>query len=324
MEKNDLHAPMFTNDEAARLHFESLRWQGGMPVCFHCGVIGDAALVEGKSHRPGLYYCRSCKGQFTATMGTIFEDSHIPMRKWLLAIHLKNSSKKGISATQLQRDLGLGSYRTAWFMAHRIREAMTGSASGPLGGEGKIVEADETYFGKVAPENVRTTTTAGRPFTKGGKTGGNNQRPIVALVERGGKAKVFHVGNANKETVSKIVRDNVDPASRLHTDESRIYSGIDSHTATHETVKHSVGEYARGDVNTNSAEGFFGVFKKGMTGVYQHCDEKYLGRYVAEFEFRHNTRAKLGVTDQERAALAVKGAVGKRLTLRQPKGQQTA
>ena len=163
----------------------------------------------------------------------------------------------------------------------------------------------------------------GKPY-KVGSRGPANKRPIVALVERGGKAKVFHVGNADKATVSKIVRENVAPESRLQTDESILYRGSDKAFASHETVKYSAGEYVRGDVYTNSAEGFFGVFKKGMTGVYQHCDEKYLGRYVAESEFRHNTRAKLGVTDLERAELAVKGAVGKRLTLRQPKGQQSA
>lgn len=319
--------PRFNDDGVARAYFEKTRWPGGVPVCFHCGVVGDAALVERnetkaakrkaegkKTARDGLYYCRSCGQNFTATMGTILEDSHIPMRKWLLAIHLMNASKKGVSATQLQRMLGLGSYRTAWFMAHRIREAMKPVDNDKLGGPGKIVEADETYFGKV--DEPRTTTTrGGKPYKKG-QRGPANKRAVVALVERGGKSKAFHVGNADKATVAKIVMDNVDPASRLHTDESRLYAGADERFAAHETVKHTAGEYVRGDVHTNSAEGFFGVFKKGMSGVYQHCGEKYLQRYVTEFQFRHNYRVKLGFNDGDRAEMTLKGSVGRRLMLR--------
>ncbi|MGE0828767.1 MAG: IS1595 family transposase [Hyphomonadaceae bacterium] len=323
--------PIFHDEDAARAHFETLRWEGGVPVCFHCGVIGDAARVGRdeeraearktagkKTARAGLYYCRACSKTFTATMGTIYEDSHIPLHKWMLATHLMNSCKRGVSAAELQRNLGLGSYRTAWFMAHRIREGMGVDKHGePMGGAGKIVEADETYYGR---------SNSGEPTKpKGGMRPHKDRRPkraVVALMERGGKARVFHVGNADKETVAAIIQKHVDPASRLHTDESRLYVGADAHTATHETVKHSAGEYARGDVHTNSAEGFFGQFKRGMSGVYGHCDEKYLARYLKEFEFRHNHRVKLGFGDKERAALAVKGTVGKRLTLRQPKGIQ--
>jgi len=337
MTSADLTNPIFSDEAAARAHFEKLRWEGGVPVCFHCGVIGDAAPVKRdeahaeaqkkagkKTARDGLYYCRSCKRNFTATMGTVYEDSHLPLNKWMLATHLMNSCKRGISAAELQRLLGLGSYRTAWFMAHRIREAMNGEGSGPLGGPGMIVEADETYYGKV--DEPRTTRTSGKPFKGGKKTGSgaSNKRAVVALVERGGKSKVFHVGNADKETVAKLIVENVRPETRLHTDESKLYRGAEAHTATHETVKHSAGEYARDDVHTNSAEGFFGQFKRGMNGVYGHCGEKYLGRYVKEFEFRHNHRVKLGVSDKERAALAVKGAVGKRLVLRQPQGVKAA
>lgn len=324
--------PMFNDDIVARAHFERLRWPGGVPVCPHCGVVGNAVPVardeeraarrkdEGKKiARDGLRYCRDCKGTFTATTGTIYEDSHIPLRKWLLAHHLMAASKKGISAAQLQRMLGLGSYRTAWFMAHRIRESMKPTDTGPLGGPGKIVEADETYYGKTAEEKV-SPQRRGRPYKKGSR-GPRNKRAIVALVERGGKSRVFHVGNADKATVSKIVRENVAAESRLHTDESRLYTGADKAFATHETVKHSAGEYVRGDVHTNSAEGFFGVFKKGMTGVYQHCGEKYLSRYLTEFEFRHNHRVALGFNDKDRAALSIQGSVGRRLTMHQPKGK---
>ncbi len=313
MSKATLSDPIFHDEDAARAHFEALRWPDGRS-CPHCGVVGDdqSTLLKGKSHRPGLYKCNACAKPFTATIGTVYEDSKVPLNKWLLATHLMCSSKKGISAAQLQRDLGLGSYRTAWFMAHRIREAMIETDTAMLGGEGKIVEADETYYGR--PAISPTLRTSGQPFLKGGKK--RASRPVVALVERGGRAKVFHVAVADKATVSKIVRDNVHPASRLHTDESRLYTGSADVFASHETVKHSWGEYARGDVNTNSAEGFFGVFKKGMKGIYQHCSEKHLNRYVTEFGFRHNTRSKLGFSDTDRAALAVKGAIGKRLTYR--------
>lgn len=329
----DLTNPIFSDEAAARAHFETLRWEGGIPVCFHCGVVGDAAPVARdeeratkqkkagkKTARDGLYYCRSCAKTFTATMGTVYEDSHIPLNKWMLATHLMNSCKRGVSALELQRQLGLGSYRTAWFMAHRIREGMGVDKHGePLGGAGKIVEADETYQGRV--KEPATTNARGEPFKKSRHgRGPANKRAVVALVERGGKARVFHVATADKETVAAIIREHVDPESRLHTDESRLYVGADAHVASHEAVKHSAGEYVRDDVHTNSAEGFFGQFKRGMVGIYGHCDEKYLARYLKEFEFRHNNRAKLGIDDKERAARAVKGTVGKRLTLRPAKG----
>ncbi len=322
--KTDLTHPMFNDNDAARAHLEKLLWPEG-PVCPHCGVCDEATLMKGKSHRPGLYNCRACAEPFTVTIGTIFEDSKIALHKWVLGMHLMAASKKGVSALQLQRMLGLGSYRTAWFMAMRIREALRMEPmqrGGPMGGAGKVVEADETYFGKtdvphVSPQRAKS----GRKPTKRGQSGPANKRAVVALVERGGSARVFHVASADKETVAKIVRENVHPETRLHTDESRLYTGADKAFASHETVKHSAKEYARGDVTTNSAESFFGVFKRGMTGVYQHCGEKYLQRYVTEFEFRHNTRTKLGFNDDDRAQLAIKGAAGKRLVLRRPKGQ---
>jgi transposase-like protein len=278
-----LSDPIFHDADAARAHFEKLRWPEGR-TCPHCGVIGDefSTLLKGKSHRAGLYKCKECMEPFTATIGTVYEDSKVPLNKWLLATHLMCASKKGISALQLQRELALGSYRTAWFMAHRIREAMIETNDTPLGGEGKIVEADETYYGR--PAITPTVTTRGRPFLKQKKA--RNSRPVVALVERGGKAKVFHVAVADKKTVQRLVMENVHPATRLHTDESRLYVGSADVFASHETVKHSAGEYVRGDVHNNSAEGFFGVFKKGMKGVYQHCSEKHLNRYVTEFGFR--------------------------------------
>ena len=322
--KTDLTHPMFHDNDAARAHLEKLLWPEG-PVCPHCGVCDEATLMKGKSHRPGLYNCRACLEPFTVTIGTIFEDSKIALHKWVLGMHLMAASKKGVSALQLQRMLGLGSYRTAWFMAMRIREALRMEPmqrGGPMGGPGKVVEADETYYGKTAERKLSPQREkAGRKPTKRGNAGPANKRAVVALVERGGSARVFHVANATKDVVAKIVRENVHPETRLHTDESRLYTGADQAFASHETVKHSAKEYARGDVTTNSAESFFGVFKRGMTGVYQHCGEKYLQRYVTEFEFRHNTRTKLGFNDDDRATLAIKGAAGKRLVLRQPKGK---
>lgn len=319
---------IYSDDEAARKHLESLLWPDG-PICPRCGVINEATLMQGKSHRPGLYNCRPCDKPFTVTVGTIYERSHIPLHKWVYATHLMTASKKGISAAQLHRMLGFGSYRTAWFMAHRIREAMKGSSgTAPLGGEGKVVEADETYFHKVEkPTNVRWD---GKPFvadnpnfkTQRGKYGTANKRSIVVLCERGGKSRTFHVAEANRETVEKILYANVSPESRLHTDESNIYKRFGPRFKAHETVNHRDKEYARGDVTSNSAEGFFNVFKRGMIGTYQHCGEAYLQRYLVEFEFRHNTRIKLGVNDKERAVLALKGAAGKRLTLRRPQEAQ--
>jgi hypothetical protein len=245
------------------------------------------------------------------------ERSHIPLHKWMLGFYLMCSSKKGYSAHQLHRTLEI-TYRSAWFMAHRIREAMrAGGLAAPLGGEGMIVEADETYFGQVEKANRRTKTTQGRKFTTSGKPGPSNKRPIVSLVERGGKVRSFHVPSCTKENVARIVMDNIDQESRLHTDESRLYSGADTAFAAHETIKHRAGEYARGDVTTNTVEGYFSIFKRGMRGVYQHCSEKHLHRYLAEFDFRFNHRIALGTADGERAALATMGAVGKRLTYKQ-------
>ena len=316
----ELQKPIYHDEDAAQTHFEKVRWPQG-PVCFHCGSDNVARLM-GKSTRRGLFQCRekACRGQFTAVMGSVFEKSHIPLHKWLLATHLLSSSKKGMSALQLHRELGFGSYRTAWFMAHRIREAMKpGTPEGglrPMGGPGKIIEADETYFGKVA--NPRTMRTDGTPYLERGSRGPTNKRAVVSLVERGGSVRSFHVASAAKFTVTAIIKNNIAAEARLMTDESRLYGDAAPLVASHETVKHSAGEYARGDVNTNSVEGYFSVFKRGMRGVYQHCAEKHLQAYLVEFDFRHNTRTALGFNDCERTELALKGTVGKRLTYRRP------
>lgn len=314
-----LDNPIFTDKDAARRHLEAQRWPHG-PYCPHCGNSDQdkIAAVAGKkqSHRDGLYYCNECKGQFTVTVGTVFERSKVPLNKWLLATFLLASSKKGMSSHQLHRMLGV-TYKTAWFMTHRIREAMKEDvkSSGPMGGEGKTVEADETYFGKKDGPAPKLTTT-GRPFTKSGKTGPSHKRAIVSLVERGGQVRSFHVDKANATNVRDILVRNVTRDTTLYTDESRLYTETGKEFASHETVKHSAGEYVRGFVHTNNIEGYFGVFKKGMKGVYQHCGEAHLHRYLAEFDFRFNRRTALKWTDTERSDNLLSRIGGKRLTYR--------
>jgi transposase-like protein len=317
IEVNAMSLPeIFTNEDKARQHLEAQRWPAG-PVCPHCGNANQARIrkLEGKSTRPGVFKCNECRKPFSVTVGTVFERSKIPLHTWLYATHLMTSSKKGISAHQLHRMLGV-TYKSAWFMCHRIREAM-GDAPGelpPMGGEGKIVEADETYFGKT--ETQPTHTTSGRPFTKSGKTGPSGKRAVVSLVERGGSVRSFHVDKATKESVREILVTNVRRSTVLHTDESRLYPETGKEFAAHETVRHSAKEYVRGDVHTNTIEGYFSIFKRGMKGVYQHCAEKHLHRYLKEFDFRYNNRSKLGIEDAERRDIALSKIAGKRLTYR--------
>ncbi len=306
------NAPHFQSEEAARALVETIRWPNG-PVCGHCGETTRKYATS----RPGRWRCGNpeCRKDYSVTTGMVMESSHVKLHLWLQAFHLAASSKKGFSAHQLHRTLGI-TYKSAWFMHHRIMEAMRegGLDLPPMGGAGRVVEADETYYGPV--ETPATKTKRGTPFLKSGKTA--NKRAIVSLVERGGKVRSFHIPRADKATVRKIVMDNIHHESRLHTDESNLYFGADGIFASHETVKHSAKEYARGDVNTNSAEGYFSIFKRGMRGVYQHCDEKHLHRYLAEFDFRYNRRTALGFNDEMRTHAAVKGAVGKRLTYKKP------
>lgn len=310
---NAFTAPHFQTPAAAREWLEKLRWPEG-PICSHCGSIGRGYALK----KPGWYRCaeKECRKDFTVTTGTVMERSHIPLNKWLMAFYLMNASKKGMSAHQLSRSLYLD-YKSAWFLCHRIREAMRAGGLGPLGGGGNIVEADETYFGKTEEARVPAYR-KGRPYKDGaGSRGPRDKRPIVALVERGGNVRTFHVPVADKATVTNIVRENIARESRLHTDESRLYTGSDEYFASHESVKHSAGEYVRGDVHTNSAEGYFSIFKRGMRGVYQHCKEKHLHRYLAEFDHRYNHRAALGYNDHDRTLAAIRGAAGKRLTYHQ-------
>ena len=311
-----LDNPIFTDADKAREHLESLRWPNG-PICPHCGNADPKRIkaLTGKAHRKGVYQCNECREQFTVTVGTVFERSKIPLNKWLLATHFMCASKKGMSAHQLHRMLGV-TYKTAWFMCHRIREAMRPDrqSSGPLGGAGKIVEADETYFGKT--ETQPKLRRDGTPYLTKGKGGPAGKRAVFALVERGGKVRSFHVDNANANTIREALVTNASRESRLFTDESRLYIKVGAEFGEHQTVRHVAKEYVRGVVHTNTIENVFSVFKRGMKGVYQHCAEKHLHRYLSEFDFRYNTRTALKVTDVERRDLALQGIEGKRLTYR--------
>jgi transposase-like protein len=286
----------FHNEQAAFDYVEKQLWPNG-PVCPHCQATGDKiGRLNGKTTRAGLYKCYACRKPFTVRIGSIFEDSHLPLRLWLQAIHLLCASKKGFSTRQLQRTLGCG-LKTAWFLGHRIRFAMAPDASsGPLGGASKIVEADET-----AITNSRKT-----------KRPPGRKRPhaiVLSLVERGGNTRSVTLDHRG---VAKHLRRLVHKDSRLVTDKAQYY--IHPPVAAHESVDHSKYEWARGDVHVNTLEGFFSIVKRGLIGTYQHVDKRHLDRYLAEFDFRQNTRARLGIDDVQRAALAVQAGKGKRLT----------
>ncbi len=311
MTNTNLFEPRFQNADKAREYLEALHWPHG-PVCPHCGAGDDQKRLEGKAHRPGLVQCNSCRQQYTVTVGTVFERSKVPLNKWLLATHLMCASKKGMSAHQLHRMLGV-TYKTAWFMAHRIREAMIDKNPGSMGGPGSTVEADETYFGKD-----KTAAKSRTPI--------RNMNKIVSLVDRttGRSTSVVFTDQLTSGSVQRFLFTRVDRASRLVTDEAHFYKAPGKAFAKHETVNHRIKEYARGDVTTNTVEGFFGIFKRGMRGIYQHCGQQHLHRYVAEFDFRYTNRSAHGVEDRERADIALKGITGKRLTYRRTGGLAAA
>ena len=295
-------APHFRNDEAARKHLEATLWPDG-PICPHCGVINHAYPTK----RPGVYRCAeaACRKDFTVTMRTVMERSKIALHKWLQAFHLMCSSKKGISSHQLHRTIHV-TYEAAWFMTHRIREAMrAGGLAPPMGQDGGPVEADETYLGNRKDVPVKKKRT------------GHHKQAVLTLIDRTTRqARSFHVAGSRSEDIAPIVRQNIAREARFMTDQASWYRKLGQEFASHETVDHGRQEYVRGDVHTNTAEGYFSVFKRGMKGTYQHCGEKHLHRYLAEFDFRYNHRVALGFNDGERAALAVKNAAGKRLTYR--------
>jgi transposase-like protein len=302
MSKSMFNAPHFQSVEAAREYLEALRW-GSERVCPHCGTVNESFATK----KPGVYRCRSkeCRKDFSVTTKSVMESSHIKLNVWLQAFFLMASSKKGISSHQLHRALGI-TYKSAWFLTHRIREAMrAGGLLAPMGSGGAAVEADETYFGHLD----------GQP--KKGRLGTSNMNTIVTLVERGGSARSFHVDSNRIADIAPILRANLSREAKLNTDEHGSYREVGREFASHETVNHSKDEYVRGDAYTNTVEGFYSIFKRGMKGVYQHCAEKHLHRYLSEFDFRYSNRVALGVNDGERADLAIKGAAGKRLTYRQ-------
>jgi transposase-like protein len=305
MAKKSLFAePHFQNDEAARAMLESILWPDG-PVCAHCGTVNHAY----KTKRPGVFRCaeKLCRKDFSVTMKTVMERSHIALHKWLQAFHLMASSKKGVSAHQLHRTLQIG-YEAAWFMAHRIREAMRLGGLSPLGGGGKAVEVDETYIGHLD----------GQP--KKGRLGTSNMNTVVTLVERGGSARSFHVDGNRIADIAPILRANLSREAKLMTDEHASYREVGKDFASHDAVNHSREEYVRYEgetvITTNTVEGYYSIFKRGMKGVYQHCAEKHLHRYLSEFDFRYSNRVALGINDGERRTLAIKNAAGKRLTYR--------
>ncbi|MGB7101121.1 MAG: IS1595 family transposase [Xanthobacteraceae bacterium] len=306
---------IYTDETAARKHLERLLWPEG-PFCPHCGNADPKRIhkLQGKSHREGVYKCRECEKPFSVTVGTAFESSHVPLHKWVYATHLLTASKKGISSHQLMRMLGV-SYKTAWFMSHRIREGMRPTKLTPMGGGGKIVEIDETASGRVegAPKRARRLM-------------GGFGRTVLTLVERGGSARSFHVEGTTSAQLIPIIRANVAKESAVMTDAASWYKYMnrDGHFVSHDRVDHTNDEYVRreGDklITTNTVEGYYSIFKRGMKGVYQHCGEKHLHRYLAEFDFRCSNRIALGVDDQARAEKALQGITGKRLTYRRPHG----
>ena len=302
-----INRPYFQNEKAAFAHLEKTLWKDGV-ICPHCGSLDSARRLHGVKAkngnvRNGLWKCyaKECRKQFTIRVGTVFESAHIPLHKCLQAVYLMTASKKGVSSHQLHRILEI-TYKSAWFLAHRIREAMRDGTLAPMGGAGGIVEVDETYIGKQA----------GHAKAKGAA----HKNIVLTLVERGGRARSHHIASFGLAEVVPIVRTNVRRESRLMSDEARQYVGLGQEFAEHGAVNHGVYEWGRGDVHTNTIEGYFSIFKRGMKGVYQHCAEKHLHRYLAEFDFRYSNRVALGCDDGERASRAIKGIVGKRLTYR--------
>ncbi len=305
-----INNPIFHDEDAARAWFEARIWPNG-PFCPHCGETERLTRMHGKAHRPGLIQCNSCREQFTVTVNTVCERSKIPLTKWCLAIYLLNSSKKGMSALQMHRMMG-GSYKTAWFMMHRIREAMReGKITGGLGGANKVVEIDETYVGgKEANKHKSKRRTDGARGPAG-------KAPVVALVERDGSVRSFHVPHVSATTLRPIIVTQVNRASYIMTDDCAVYPAIGREFAGHGSVNHSAEEYVRAQFwHTNTVENYFSILKRGIVGVYHHVSEAHLHRYSAEFDFRYNHRVGLGFSDMDRAEIAAAGIYGKRLTYR--------
>jgi transposase-like protein len=321
-----LNRPYFKDETLARQWLENVRWPQG-PVCPHCGSVWpDHYKLEGKAHRPGLYKCKDCREQFTVTVGTVFERSKIKLHVWLQAMHLMCSSKKGISSKQLERMLGV-TYQTAWFMTHRIREAMKDPV-GMFGTGSAPIEADATYVGGKEKNKHRSKRTPNATGGSGGK------QCVFALVERNGNARAFHIPGVNAKTLKPLLTEQLDgPKTRLFTDGERILRALKPLVASHETVNHEAGEYVRGDVHTNTVEGYFSILKRGIIGTFHSVSEQHLQRYVTEFDFRYNHRqvkrqkddgrwVLIGPDDQERAIALAKRIGGRRLLYRRIGGAQ--
>ena len=295
-------------DEAAAYAWVEIHvWPNG-PVCPHCQGTERISKMQGKATRIGLYKCYACRKQFNVKVGTIFEKSHVAMHIWLQAFYLLVGSKKGISSNQIHRTLGV-TLKTAWFMSHRIREAMrSGSLAAPMGGAGSsgVVEADETFIGRKKGVPKRRGTA--------------HKHAVLSLVERGGDVRSVHVDDVKAETLLPIVNANIAKEAKVYTDDAATYYKKLEGFAGHETVNHSAEEYVRYEngeaIHTNTIEGYFSIFKRGMKGIYQHCGERHLHRYLAEFDFRYNNRIARKIDDSQRAVNAIKGVTGKRLTYR--------
>ena len=305
----DITAPRFTDPVAARKYLEDLRW-GDEPYCPHCGSVNSTRL-EGEKHRDGLIQCNDCRKQYTITVGTVFERSKVPLNKWLLANHLLVSSKKGMSAHQLHRMIGV-TYKTAWFMFHRLREAMRNDDTTPMGGNGGTVEADETFIGRDRSKPAKAT-------------GYEHKMKVLALVDRNtGQSRAVVVENVTMATLTPILRENIAREANLLTDDAGQYRRMGEHFASHNVSRHGKGEYVdreNPEIHTNTIEGYFSIFKRGMKGIYQHCGKQHLHRYLAEFDFRYSNREAKGVNDTMRAEQALKGIAGRRLMYRRTSGQ---
>ncbi|HEX5183528.1 MAG TPA: IS1595 family transposase [Allosphingosinicella sp.] len=294
-----LSAPHFHDEEAAYRYVEARLWPQG-PVCPHCGGFDRIGKMGGKSTRIGTYKCYQCRKPFTVKIGTIFEASHVPLNVWLQAMYLIAGSKKGISSNQLHRTLGV-TLKTAWFMSHRIREAMREGGIAGFGGNGGIVEVDETFIGHRKGTEI--------------KSGHAHKMKVLALVDRDSRrSRAFVVDTISAAEIMPIVLNNVSRESHIFTDEAKLYQPVKRFFSSHETVNHNQDEYVRGMVHTNTIEGYFSIFKRGMRGVYQWCAEKHLHRYLAEFDFRYSNREANGVDDRTRADAILAGVIGKRLT----------
>jgi len=307
----NMTSPIYSDPDKARKHLEKLLWPNG-PFCPHCGNCDPARIhkLEGKSTRPGVYKCRECEKPFSVTVNTVFESSHVPLNKWLYVAHKLNSGKKGTSAHQIHREIGV-SYKTAWFMCHRVREAMAPAAPTPIGGKGKTVEIDETLIG-------------GKKTNRAYAKKEPPKKIVMSLVERGGKVRSVRVPSVTVKVLRAEIVKAASRKSKLMTDDASWYVRIGEEFASHETVNHEKDEYVRGDVHSNTAENYFSILKRGIYGVYHHVSAEHLPRYLAEFDFRYSNRAKFGVDDGERTARAIAGARGKRLTYRQTNTQEAA